>query len=158
MPTIKRYTNRKLYDMDSRRYVTLEEIGQMVRDGEEVQVEDYATGAVITQATLLQVLFDDEKRTESRMPAALLTRLVNHGRQEVSQWMQTGTAADFFDEFDRRAEKLVEQKQLTRDEADRLRGLFTADMESESDASQTDVQGLMEEVARLEQRLKDLES
>ena len=44
MLTIKRYPNRKLYNTDARKYVTLEGISELIRDGVEVEVVDNATG------------------------------------------------------------------------------------------------------------------
>lgn len=162
MPTIKRYTNRKLYDVDARRYVTLEQIGQMVRDGDEVQVVDYATGEDLTQATLLQVLFDEDRRGERLFPLTILTRLVNHGRREVANWMRSGYegANTFESEFQRRAEELVADGRLSSDEADRLLTLFNSVEEKPEDeekpAGQSEVQTLLEEIDRLEKRLNDL--
>ena len=41
MRTIKRYPNRKLYDLDRKRYVTLDNIAAMIQEGEDVQVIDH---------------------------------------------------------------------------------------------------------------------
>ena len=58
MPVIKRYSNRKLYDTDAKHYVTLEDLANFVRKGEDVQVVDYTTGDDLTSMTLLQVIFE----------------------------------------------------------------------------------------------------
>ncbi|MHB8113291.1 MAG: polyhydroxyalkanoate synthesis regulator DNA-binding domain-containing protein [Bellilinea sp.] len=163
MPTIRRYTNRKLYDLDSRRYVTLEEIGAMVRGGDEVQVVDYATGADLTNATLLQVLFDEERRAADLLPQALLTRLVNRGSRGLNAMLNPLAAFD--GELRRRVARLVELGQLTPDEADRLCALLldpaltTVEMPAEATAppaSAADIQSLLAEVERLEKRIEQL--
>ncbi|MHB0967841.1 MAG: polyhydroxyalkanoate synthesis regulator DNA-binding domain-containing protein [Bellilinea sp.] len=156
MPTIRRYTNRKLYDLDSRRYVTLEDIGAMVRGGDEVQVVDYATGADLTNPTLLQVLFDEERRAGGLFPPALLTCLVNRGSRGLNAMLNLSAAFD--GEVRRRVTRLVELGQLTPDEADRLCALLLdpALLPVESPASAADLQFLLAEVERLEKRIEQL--
>lgn len=163
MPTIRRYTNRKLYDIDARRYVTLEEIGAMVRSGDEVQVVDYATGADLTTVTLLQVLFDEERRAGGLFPLALLTHLVNRSSRGLSAMLDP--AAAFDGEIRRRVARLVELGQLTLEEADRLYALLldpthaTVEMPAEvpgPPASAAEIQSLLAEVERLEKRIEKL--
>lgn len=163
MPTIRRYTNRKLYDLDSRRYVTLEEVGAMVRSGDEVQVVDYATGVDLTNATLLQVLFDEEKRAESLLPLALLTRLVNRGSRRLNDLFNI--QAGFDDELRRRAAWLAELGRVTPDEADRLCALLLDPAlaqvvlpaeATDPPASAADLQSLLAEVEYLEKRIEQL--
>ena len=163
MPAIRRYTNRKLYDIDARRYVTLEEIGAMIRGGDEVQVVDYATGADLTTVTLLQVLFDEERRAGGLFPLALLTRLVNRGSRGLNAMLDP--SAEFDGEIHRRAALLVGLGQLTVDEADRLCALLldpaltSVEMPAEvtaPPASAADIQALLAEVERLEKRVAQL--
>ena len=59
---IKKYANRKLYDTFSRRYVTLEVIAELLRDGHEVRVVDRTSGEDITAVTLSQILLDLERQ------------------------------------------------------------------------------------------------
>ena len=58
---IKKYANRKLYDTFSRRYVTLEVIAELLRNGHEVRVVDRTSGEDITAVTLSQILLDLER-------------------------------------------------------------------------------------------------
>jgi len=60
--TIKRYNNRKLYDTNQSCYVTLEEIGELVSSGQDIQVIDNSSKTDITAVTLLQVMFDKERK------------------------------------------------------------------------------------------------
>ena len=55
---IKRYTNRKLYDTVESRYVTLDEIAQMIKAGAEVQIIDNRTKEDLTSVTLAQIIFE----------------------------------------------------------------------------------------------------
>lgn len=69
--TIKRYPNRKLYDTLESCYVTLDDIGQMIKDGEDVQVVDNNSQEDLTSMTLAQIIFEEEKKRKN--PALLLT-------------------------------------------------------------------------------------
>lgn len=64
---IKKYANRKLYDTRTSRYITLEGIAQLVREGHEVKVVDRDDGRDLTQVTLSQVVLEEEKRGPGRL-------------------------------------------------------------------------------------------
>jgi polyhydroxyalkanoate synthesis repressor PhaR len=75
---IKKYANRKLYDTNTRRYVTLDRIAELVREGHEVRVVERDTGRDLTAVTLSQVLLVEGKEEERRgsLPEAVLTDLI----------------------------------------------------------------------------------
>ncbi len=78
---IKRYPNRKLYDVEESCYVTLEEIADLVRQGDEVRVFDNRTHEDLTSVTLAQIIFEEEKK-RSQMPLGLLLSMIrNRGVQ-----------------------------------------------------------------------------
>lgn len=89
MPIIKRYPNRKLYDTEAKRYVTLENIAQMIQTGREVQVIDHETGEDLTNLTLSQIIFEQEKRGSGLLPRSLLTNLVRAGNDTFDQVRRT---------------------------------------------------------------------
>jgi polyhydroxyalkanoate synthesis repressor PhaR len=64
---IKKYANRKLYDTRTSRYVTLDDIAQMVRDGHDIQVVDRDHGGDLTKVTLSQIVLSEEKRGPARL-------------------------------------------------------------------------------------------
>jgi len=64
---IKKYANRKLYDTQTSRYITLEGIADLVRDGRDIQVVDRDTGQDITQVILSQIVLSEEKRGPTRL-------------------------------------------------------------------------------------------
>jgi polyhydroxyalkanoate synthesis repressor PhaR len=72
---IKRYSNRKLYDTDSSKYVTLEEIARMIKAGDEVVIIDNKTKDDLTAITLTQIIYEEEKR-KSRMPLGMLRQMI----------------------------------------------------------------------------------
>jgi polyhydroxyalkanoate synthesis repressor PhaR len=76
---IKRYSNRKLYDTQESRYVTLEEIEEMIRGGKEISVVDASTGEDLTSVTLAQIILENERSHRAALPSAFLHQLVKHG-------------------------------------------------------------------------------
>lgn len=84
MPLIKRYPNRKLYDTEARQYITLDEIAELVRRGEDVQVLEHASGADLTALTLSQIVFELQKKQPSFLPHNLLAALIHGGTQRLS--------------------------------------------------------------------------
>ncbi|HEY0839703.1 MAG TPA: polyhydroxyalkanoate synthesis regulator DNA-binding domain-containing protein [Vulgatibacter sp.] len=80
---IKRYSNRKLYDTVESRYVTLDEIAEMVKAGAEVQIIDNRTKDDLTSITLAQIVFEEEKKT-SRLPRALFREMIRNGGGKLS--------------------------------------------------------------------------
>lgn len=73
---IKRYQNRKLYDTFQSCYVTLEEIAQIIREGNEIQVIDNKTKNDITYTTQLQLLADQERKSLKPGDTELLKRVI----------------------------------------------------------------------------------
>ncbi len=73
---IKRYQNRKLYDTHKSCYVTLEEIAEIIRDGNEIKVLDNKTKKDITYSTQIQLLFDQEKKFNKIENTEMLKRVI----------------------------------------------------------------------------------
>lgn len=125
MPVIKRYANRKLYDTESGQYVTLDEIALLIRRGEEVEVIDHATGRDLTTLTLMQVLFQEEKKLGELLPQVVLTRLIRTGG-ETLETLRSRMLAAFDpdglvdDEIRRRIEQLVLRGEMAAAEAGRF--------------------------------------
>jgi len=77
--SIKKYSNRKLYDQSRSRYVTLDDIATLVREGHEVKVVDATTSEDLTSVTLAQVILENERAHKTAFPAAFLHQLIKHG-------------------------------------------------------------------------------
>jgi polyhydroxyalkanoate synthesis repressor PhaR len=73
---IKRYTNRKLYDMLGSCYVTLDEVAEMIRRGQEVHVIDNRTKEDLTHLTLAQIIFETQKDPAQLSPLDALRRII----------------------------------------------------------------------------------
>ncbi len=175
---IKRYTNRKLYDTVESRYVTLDEIAEMVKAGAEVKVIDNRTKEDLTSVTLAQIIFEEEKKT-SKMSLETLRDLIRHGG-EVAQRLVEGTQAELRGRVEavraaaeQRVQNFLKSGQQT---TDRAKELVQASQESmaalqkrvdervrtavEGMSSLSEVRRSLDEIARriegLEKRLDDL--
>jgi polyhydroxyalkanoate synthesis repressor PhaR len=129
---IKRYTNRKLYDTVESRYVTLDEIAEMIKAGAEVKIIDNRTKDDLTSVTLAQIIFEEEKKT-SKMSLETLRDLIRHGG-EVAQRLVEGTQAEFRGRVEavraaaeQRVQNLISRGQAT---GDRARELVQASQEA----------------------------
>lgn len=115
---IKRYPNRKLYDTEAKRYITLDDIAQLVREGREVEVLDHDSGADVTDSTLAQVAFLPARERVGALPRALLRQVIRFGDVPAET-------------LRRRLRSLVEELQvageLTDAGAERLLGLLVAE-------------------------------
>lgn len=76
---IKRYANRKLYDTEHSRYVTLEQISEMIRNGDDVQIVDNKTKEDLTTVTLAQIIFEEEKKQRSFLPLNAMRNIIQSG-------------------------------------------------------------------------------
>jgi polyhydroxyalkanoate synthesis repressor PhaR len=78
MRTIRRCSNRKLYDTSDSHYVTLEQIATLIRAGEEIRVVDKNTGKDLTASTMAQIIFEQTK-SEGTLSVEGLRRIIVSG-------------------------------------------------------------------------------
>ncbi|HLY67315.1 MAG TPA: polyhydroxyalkanoate synthesis regulator DNA-binding domain-containing protein, partial [Chloroflexota bacterium] len=79
MHLVKRYSNRKLYDVSDRRQITLDGIAELVRNGEDVKVVENDAGEDITTVILSEILLERERRSTGPFSKSVLTGLVRAG-------------------------------------------------------------------------------
>ena len=84
---IKRYANRKLYDTERSCYVTLDEISQMIKAGEDVKVVDNKTKDDLTAVTLAQIIVEEEKKVQ-KMPLKLLRSIIQSGNEALGDFYE----------------------------------------------------------------------
>lgn len=113
---IKRYANRKLYDTEQSTYVTLDEIEQMVKNGEDVQIIENATKDDITHITLAHIIFEQEKSSKGKLPVSALRGIIQSG-EEFIQRLQS-PVIQFKDEFRKRADAVNEGSKALREFVD----------------------------------------
>jgi polyhydroxyalkanoate synthesis repressor PhaR len=89
---IKRYSNRKLYDTKDSRYVTLLQIAEMVRTSEEVQIIDNNTKEDLTEVTLAQIIYEEQKQKASSrsVPLQTLKELIHQRTEKVLSDLREG--------------------------------------------------------------------
>lgn len=175
---IKRYTNRKLYDTVESRYVTLDEIAEMVKSGAEVKIIDNRTKDDLTSVTLAQIIFEEEKKT-SKMSLETLRDLIRHGG-EMAQRIVEGTQAELRGRVEavraaaeQRVQHLITRSQVTSDRAKELvqtsqeamvslqrrvdeRVRSTVEGMSNLTEVRTQLEDISKRLAELEQRLEEL--
>jgi polyhydroxyalkanoate synthesis repressor PhaR len=134
---IKRYANRKLYDTDTRRYVTLDAVAALVARGNEIEVRDQSSGEDLTTLVLAQALLEGVRQRTTRIPRQVLTRLIRLAggpTSEWGEWPEPGEAAG-----------------RAGHEAERIAGRFLAS----GRPSLEDAVALREEIGQLVHRLVD---
>lgn len=174
MPVIKRYPNRKLYNTAAKRYITLEEIASLIRQGQEIVVIDHASGEDLTAITLSQVILEQERKQEGFLPQAVLAGLVRAGGDTLATLRRTlaaplNLARQVDEEIERRLSALVREGELPAEEGarwrDRLMGLSLPSvegnglrylLESKGIATRDDVEQLLHELDRLAAELDEL--
>jgi polyhydroxyalkanoate synthesis repressor PhaR len=91
---VKRYANRKMYDTHWSRYVTLAQIAEMVREGEEIQILDNATKEDLTEVTLAQIIFEEQKSNQKQqkrqLPMQTLRELIHQRTETVLTSLREG--------------------------------------------------------------------
>jgi polyhydroxyalkanoate synthesis repressor PhaR len=125
MPVIKRYPNRKLYNTETKQYITLEEISNLIREGAEVEVLDHTSGEDLTTVTLTQIIFELEKKQSGFLPRSILSGLIQAGGEHISALQRTlasnlGLSHLVEEEIRHRLHTLAEEGQLTMLEAENL--------------------------------------
>jgi polyhydroxyalkanoate synthesis repressor PhaR len=131
MRVIKRYPNRKLYDTEAKQYVSLDQIAEFIRTGEDIYVVDNATGEDLTTVTLTQIIFEQEKKGSGFLPQAVLTGLIQAGGTTLSALRRTlASSVDLLyqvdEEIERRLQVLINRGELAEEEATRLRDKLTS--------------------------------
>ena len=73
---IKKYPNRRLYDTEISSYITIEDVRQLILDGESFEVRDAKTGEDLTRTVLLQIISEQEQDGEPILSTQLLSQII----------------------------------------------------------------------------------
>jgi polyhydroxyalkanoate synthesis repressor PhaR len=156
---IKRYSNRKLYDTQESRYVTLEEIEEMIRAGKEISVVDAASGEDLTAVTLTQIILEKERNHRSSLPTGFLHQLIKHGeawQDFVQRSMKSSLEGVISNQ--REMERVFQDWASRAGWGSMLPSTGGAKPEPKRDGNtDVDAERLREEVSALRERLRSLE-
>ncbi len=127
---IKRYANRKLYNTQTSRYITLKGIGELVEAGTEVRVVDNETGEDITSVTLSQVLVDTERNNRG-VPGTLLSELIQRGGDVLYTALRKGVGdgARPISELQRNVRRFIGARERGAEKLQEWVALATPDLE-----------------------------
>lgn len=73
---IKKYPNRRLYDTEISSYITIEDVRQLIVDGESFEVRDAKTGEDLTRQVLLQIITEHEQEGQPMLSTQMLSQLI----------------------------------------------------------------------------------
>src|SRR5881396_3169299 len=156
---IKRYSNRKLYDTQESRYVTLEEIEEMIRAGKEISVVDAASGEDLTAVTLTQIILENERNHRGGLPIGFLHQLIKHGEawQDFLQRSMKSSLEGIVSN-QREMERVFQEWMSRAGWGTMVPGAGPGTRpEPKRDGAEADAERLREEVSALRERLKSLE-
>ena len=85
----KKYANRRIYDTQSSRYVTLEELADVIRQGGGVQVIDAKTKEDVTAFVLTQIVLEQAKRKNALLPPPVLHLVIRYGDNILLDFFET---------------------------------------------------------------------
>ena len=155
---IKRYSNRKLYDTQESRYVTLEDLEELIRQGKEISVVDASTGEDLTSVTLAQIILENERSRRAALPTAFLHQLIKHGEawQDFVQKSLRSSLEGLMTsqrEADRVLREWVERAGWPASPGENVKTERRAEP-AEADALREEVSVLREQLRALEERLE----
>ncbi len=87
--SIKKYANRRLYNTGTSTYVTLEDLAEMVKSGEDFVVNDAKTGEDITRSVLTQIIFEQENKGQNLLPITFLRQLIRFYGDSIQNLIPT---------------------------------------------------------------------
>ena len=127
MHRIKKYSNRKLYDSTDKRFISMDEIAELIKAGEEISIHNHRTGQDLTASIVSQLLGRKIGNFDSEVPSKVLFQLLRQGskglvgstRKYFGFWQNALTMAE--DELDKFVNVFVKDSEISKDEGDRFK-------------------------------------
>ena len=154
---IKKYGNRRLYDTAGSRYVNLDDIAALIREGRELKVVDAKTGQDLTRVTLTQIITEDAKDKPTGLPLELLRQLIvasDEVRQEFVMWYLKSAFDTYQKVQDAVQSRLGEVQSAILSPVDIMKKFLGAEPAPEKAEAEPEMDALRERVAELEARLE----
>lgn len=108
---VKKYANRRLYDTGRSSYVTLDDLSEMIREGQEFVVQDAKTAEDLTQSVLTQIIVEQEAKGETMLPPSFLRQLIQFYGDNVQSYIP--------DYLDQSMQNFVRHQEELRDTLDK---------------------------------------
>lgn len=181
MRLIKRYSNRKLYDTVNKSYITLTNIQNMVKEGEQIQIIDNENGEDITAITLSQIIAEQTKKNKDYSPS-IFVQMIRRGKGTMYDYarkigqMIGDTAYCVEEEIEKKIKVLVSSGEITKEEGDQLsedleknRSAYLKKFEKQVETiinsvlsklnipSKKEMESLRKSIDKLEKRIKEME-
>lgn len=154
---IKKYENRRMYDTSQSRYINLENLAELIREGADVQVVDAKTGEDLTRVTLTQIITEDAKDQPAGLPLELLRQLIvasDRARQDFLMWYLKSA----FDSYQTVQETIQNQlsgvRAATLAPLESVRRFFTSPAPPARPSEASELDQLRVRIAELEKQLK----
>jgi polyhydroxyalkanoate synthesis repressor PhaR len=154
---IKKYGNRRLYDTAGSRYVNLDDIAALIREGKEVKVVDAKTGQDLTRVTLTQIITEDAKDKPTGLPLELLRQLIiasDEVRQEFVMWYLKSAFDTYQKVQDAVQSRLGEVQSAILSPVDMMKKFLGAPPSPPKAEAEPEMDALRKRVAELEARLE----
>ena len=155
---IKKYANRRLYDTSSSRYINLEDIAAMVRNGKQLQVVDADTGDDLTRVTLTQIIVEDAKGQPTGLPLELLRQLIiatDRVGQEFIMWYLKSAFDAYQNVQSSVRSRLSEVQSAAMSPLHMVRNLVTGSSKENPAEPSEELQALRARISELESRLQE---
>jgi polyhydroxyalkanoate synthesis repressor PhaR len=153
---IKKYGNRRLYDTASSRYVNLDDIAELIRQGKSVQVVDAKSGQDLTRVTLTQIITEDAKDKPTGLPLELLRQLIvatDQVRQEFVMWYLKSAFDTYQKVQDAVQSRLTDVESAILSPVDVMKKFLGAPAPASARTEASEMDALRQRIAELESRI-----
>jgi polyhydroxyalkanoate synthesis repressor PhaR len=154
---IKKYGNRRLYNTIASRYVNLDDIAALIREGQDVKVVDAKTGRDLTRVVLTQIISEDAKDKPTGLPLELLRQLImasDEVRQEFIMWYLKSAFDSYQKIQDAVQDRLGQVQSAILSPVDMMKKFLGATPSPQPQAAaESELDALRKRVAELETRL-----
>jgi polyhydroxyalkanoate synthesis repressor PhaR len=144
--TVKKYPNRRLYDTANSRYVNLNQIADLIKEGDTVEVIDISTGEDITKVILTQIILEEEKQQHDLLPTEFLHHIIQYGETAYQSFLDRFLSAGL-------SAYQTAQEHMGTFFKEWMKPWFPVP----GDASRREIQELKAKIADLETRLRERE-
>jgi polyhydroxyalkanoate synthesis repressor PhaR len=149
---IKRYANRRLYDVQGKKTITLQGLAELVKEGHDVTVMDNKTKEDITLPTLFQVLSMEAREWKESFPSAKVAReLIEKGggvmTEVLKKAMLAGIGAVVLtkEKVEEMVDELIKKGEISKED----RAKFVRELADKAEARSREVKGWVEESVKV---------